>query len=377
MRKNSVRHAYWFVAMVAAIAVAMLAAYAAAQDNPVGDAETASVCANLGEYIFVGGTGGFDGLRDGDQFQELLKTRHVGLYEHANAIAAAEHPPSIIRAIERTFKGTGSGQAELGQVGANYFTLPAKYGYYKDVYIGHGLHPAEANVDTPRDGVPRKELQKYEKNWKEYVDAARTVGIESVAPIVGPNDPKEPKRGNHVFATNPFYALERYEALYGKAMAFDVPPNFFLTGGSGPGYQKFIVQAIQWGNEHGLRTTMLLSPYPWSNNSKGNPDTFRQFKNNTFSRDTQVFVRRLIKEKAIPTEWAVDNYEDPYPHDFYAVVPETVRNTTTEVGLWLARNAPAYANGADNQGVTCGPVESSDGTSGRHYGSLEAMKDIG
>jgi len=94
------------------------------------------------------------------------------------------------------------------------------------------------------------------------VDAARSVGIHSVAPVVAPNDPSEPKLGEDVFATNPFYELERDEALYGKAIAFDVPPNFFLTGGSGPGYQKFIVQAIQWGNAHGLRTTMLLSPYP-------------------------------------------------------------------------------------------------------------------
>jgi hypothetical protein len=355
-RPNSLDR-YWFLALLIAVAAAV-PALRAAQLNP-GDADTSSSCASLGVYIFVGGTGGFDGLQDGDQFTELLHTGHVGLYEHANAIVAAEHPPSILQAIERTFTGTGSGQAELGQVGANYFTLPPKYGFYKDVYIGHGLHPAEANVNTPHDGVPRKELQKYEKRWKEYVDAAGTVGIESVAPVVGPNDPNEPKQGNHVFATNPFYALERYEALYGKAIAFDVPPNFFLTGGSGPGYQKFIVQAIQWGNAHGLRTTMLLSPYPWPDNSHGNPDRFRQFTNNTFSRDTQTFVRRLTKEQAIPSEWAVDNYEDPYPHDVPAVAPETVRNTTTEVGLWLARNAPVYANAMNNEGTICNPSPAS------------------
>ena len=78
------------------------------------------------------------------------------------------------------------------------------------------------------------------------MDAARTAGIDTVAPIVGPNDPNEPKLGERVFATNPYYSLERGEALYGKAIAFDVSPKFFLTGGSGPGYQKFIVQAIQW-----------------------------------------------------------------------------------------------------------------------------------
>ncbi len=192
-------------------------------------------------------------------------------------------------AIERVFSGTGPGEAELGQVGWNYFTLPPSYGYYQRVYLQNGLSPSEANVNTPSDSAAPGQLEEDLKQWKEYVDAARTVGIESVAPVVGPNDPNEPKLGENVFATNPFYALERGEALYGKAIAFDVPPNFFLNGGSGPGYEKFIVQAIQWGNAHGLRTTILLSPYPWPTNSAGQLETFRQFTGNTFSRDTQDF----------------------------------------------------------------------------------------
>ena len=361
MPEIRVRHRYWHLALVAAIAVAIPAVYAAPQDNPAVGSGGNTVCANLGVYIFVGGTGGFDGLENGDQFTELLQTGHVGLYEHANAVVAAEHPPSIIQAIESVFTGTGLGQAELGQVGANYFTLPPSYGYYQAVYIQNGLHPAEANVNTPSDHARRGQLQKDLKLWREYVDAARTVGIETVAPIVGPNDRKEPKLGDHVFATNPYYALERGEALYGKAIAFDVPPNFFLNGGSGPGYQKFIVQAIQWGNEHGLRTTMLLSPFPWPTNSKGKPDTFRQFTSNTFSSDTQTFISQLSEQQAIPSEWSVDNYEDPYPHDSPAVVPETVQNTTTAVGLWVAANAPVYVN-RRNQGVICGAPASSDGT---------------
>jgi hypothetical protein len=353
----SMRHPAWqytcrFLTFIAAM-MAVTSAHAAPQENPLDDSEKYSACSNLGQYIFVGGTAGFDALRDGDQFQELLKTGHVGLYEHANAINAAENPPSILKAIEQVFSGTGPGEAELGQVGWNYFTLPPSYGYYQEQYIQNGLHPSEANVNTPADSAAPGQLEEDLEQWREYVDAARTVGIESVAPVVGPNDPDEPKLGENVFATNPFYALERGEALYGKAMAFDAPPNFFLTGGSGPGYEKFIVQAIQWGNAHGLRTTMLLSPYPWPANADGQLDNFRQFTGNTFSRDTREFVRRLIKEHAVPSEWAVDNYEDTYPHDAPAMVPETVRNTTTEVSLWLARHAPVYAHGDNTEGVIC------------------------
>ena len=355
MRKVLISNAHSIVALIALLQLAIPLAFATPGEDPSAVSKNGEACSNLGIYVFVGGTGGLDGLANGDQFPELLQTGHVGLYEHATAIAAAEHPASVIYAIESVFAGTGSGQAELGQVGADYFTLPPRYHYYQDVYIGHGLSPSEANVNTPHDGVPRRELQKYEEQWKEFVDAARTAGIETVAPIVGPNDPTEPKLGDHVFATNPYYALERYEALYGGAVAFDVPPNFFLSGGSGPGYQKFVVQAIQWGNENGLRTTMLLSPYPWPNNSGGKPDFFRQFSDNTFSHDTQTFVSYLEQRQAIPSEWSVDNYEDPYPHDNPAVAPESVPNTTTAVGLWLATNAPIYVKGRDKQRIVCDP----------------------
>lgn len=338
-----------------AIVVTIPIAHAAPQKSPTDERSNDRVCSNLGEYIFVGGTGGFNALSQGDQFVELLKTGHVGLYEHGNAISAASETPGMLHEIEHVFAGTGAGQAELGQVGWNYFTLPPSYGYYKAQYIENGLHPSEANVNTPSDSAGPGQLAEDLKQWREYVDAARTVGIETVAPVVGPNDPSEPKLGDNVFATNPFYALERGEALYGKAIAFDSPPNFFLNGGSGPGYQKFIVQAIQWGNAHGLRTTMLLSPYPWPTNADGQLDTFDQFTGNTFNSDTKTFVSRLLEQRAIPSEWAVDNYEDTYPNDAPAMVPETTLNTTTDVGLWLARNAPVYARGDSGEGVICLP----------------------
>ncbi len=351
MAKTSVPDICWYFAPLIVLALAIPRAHGAPQGS--------ATCANPGVYIFVGGTGGFDGLQFGGQFSELLQTGHVGLYQHATAVAAAEQTPGVMQSIESLFAGTGSGQAELGQVGWNYFTLPPSYGYYQAVFVQNGLHPTEANVDTPSDSAAPGQLEEDLEAWREYVNAARSVGIETVAPIVGPNGANEPKLGDRVFATNPYYALERGESLYGQAIAFDVPPNFFLTGGSGPGYQKFIIQAIQWGHENHLRTTVLLSPYPWPTNGAGLPDTFREFTDNTFSQDTQTFVRELARYSAIPSEWSVDNYEDPYAHDTPAVAPETVANTTTAVGLWLAANAPFYVRGPDNQGVVCAPPASS------------------
>jgi hypothetical protein len=323
----------------------------AAPDNLSGDPDRYGLCSRLGVYIFVGGTGGFNALRDGDLFKPLLNAGHVGLYQHANAISAAAESSGLLESIEEVFAGTGPGEAELGQEGWNYFTLPPSYGYYQAQYIDHGLSPSEANVNTPSDSAGPGELEQDLKQWREYVDAARSVGIKSVAPVVAPNAADEPKLGDNVFATDPYYELERDEAQYGKAIAFDVPPNFFLSGGSGPGYRKFIVQAIQWGNAQGLRTTMLLSPYPWPTSADGKLETFNQFTGNTFSQNTRAFVTDLEREKAVPSEWAVDNYEDTYPNDAPAMVPDTVRNTTTEVGLWLARHAPVFVHDEDHRGA--------------------------
>jgi hypothetical protein len=72
---------------------------------------------------------------------------------------------------------------------------------------------------------------------------------------------------------------------------------------------------------------------------------------NTFSSETEKFVNILAVENAVPSEWAVDNYEDPYPEDAPAMAPDTVPNTTT-VGLWLAQNAPVYVRG-ESGGIIC------------------------
>ena len=308
---------------------------------PATSMSRASQCSD--RYISVGGTGGFNALANRDLTTALLATGHVRLYEHANAIASAiedsplSDPYAILNAIEAVFSGTGPGEAELGYVGANYFTLPAKSypGYYQYQYVGSGLNPNAANVNVP-DRPPwairfdRRNVQA----WKLWVQAARSVGIASMAPIVAPNAAWKPHsrifpptRREYYDLNSSFYDLARFEASYGGGIALDAPPHFFLTGGSGRGYQDFIEQAIRWGDAQRIRTTVLVSPYP---------------NRRSFSHDTEDFVSVLLKHRAIPTEWAVDDYEDTNPDDVRAMGPDTRANTTTNVGLWLALNAPVF-----------------------------------
>jgi hypothetical protein len=302
-------------------------------------------CSNVGEYVPVGGTAGFNTLVNRDFTTALRATGHARLYEHATAIAAAisdspsSNPYAILHAIEKVFAATGPGEAELGLAGWNYFTLPAKSypGYYQYQYVKSGLNPDSANVNVP--DRPPSAIRFSPKNvraWKRWVQAGRSAGIASMAPIVAPN--AKWKRGSKIFPPtrreyydlrSAFYELARFEALYGRGIAFDSPPSFFLNGGSGPGYRRFIEQAIRWGNANGLRTTVLISPY---------------FDRRTFTTDTKKFVETLLADDALPSEWAVDDYENTDPNDARAMGPETRANTTTAVGLWLAAHAPVFCH---------------------------------
>ena len=258
--------------------------------------------------------------------------------------SSTANPYATLDAIANTFNGTGPGEAELGLTASNYFTLPpARYpGYYRYQYVRSGLRPDAANVDVPYE--PASAIRYTPANvraWKEWVRAGRLAGIASMAPIVAPNAVWQagspifpPTRAAYYDFYSAFYALSRFEASYGGAIAFDTPPKFFLAGGSGPGYRRFVEQAIRWGNARGLRTTVLISPYRTRMN---------------FGDDTKRFVGILAGDDSIPSEWAVDDYENTRPNDAAAAGPDTDPNTTTGVALWLAANAPVF-----NDGIGCG-----------------------
>jgi hypothetical protein len=304
-------------------------------------ARAAFRCSRSEAYVPVGGTGGFNALANPGFTTALRATGRTRLYEHANAIAAAiaESPRTdryaILHAIARAFNDTGPGEAELGYVGAAYFTLPANQypGFYRYQYVESGLKPNAANVNVPyRPAWAIRFDRRNEERWKQWVQAGRSVSIASMAPIVAPNAAWEPRnpifpptRREYYDLSSAFYRLTRFEASYGGGIALDTPPAFFLGGGSGAGYQHFIEQAIRWGTGHHIRTTVLVSPYPTER---------------AFSRDTQAFVSVLVSHDAIPTEWAVDDYENTNPNEARVMGPDTRTNTTTNVGLWLATHAP-------------------------------------
>ena len=79
-----------------------------------------------------------------------------------------------------------------------------------------------------------------------------------------------------------------------------------------------------------MRTTVLVSPYSGRDG---------------FTEDTEKFVKTLTNNDAVPSEWAVDDYENTNANDANAMGPDTAVDTTANVALWLASNAPVYVNG--------------------------------
>ena len=111
MRRRILQGLFGILALFVFIPATLSVAQTVPQENPTVDPRR--VCSNLGQYVFVGGTGGFEALSDSSKLKDLLQTGHVGLYQHATAVATAEGTPDVIRDIESAFAGTGSGRRGL------------------------------------------------------------------------------------------------------------------------------------------------------------------------------------------------------------------------------------------------------------------------
>jgi len=266
--------------------------------------------------IFVGGVNGFSSLADPSATTKLRATSRVALYQHTNAIVSAVHDGSL-PAIVRNFRGTGGGEAELPFIAEHadqWF-----HTWFRNMFQDRGLRPTDANVnfsDYTKFNDPA-----FFQSWQAYVDAARSVGIKTVAPLFTPNTLFQ-----HIDTfEDPIWNGLRKAALYGGALGFDAPPHFFFQREQR--YRDFVIEEVRWTRRHNLRATVLISP----NVSRQN-----------FLSDTKQYVQALKDADAIPTNWVVENYEAKTPYHWPNVVGrEDQPDTVTSIALWLADNLPS------------------------------------
>ena len=279
----------------------------------------------MDQQILVGGIQGFADLADASNTTSLMATGRVSEYLHWAAlidastgklqVPGAQATLAQIAQMKTVFAHSSGPLAEL-----NYDANPQSYfsGLFTTDFTKLGFHPTNANVNMfelwrSAGGVA---------TWDSYVNQARDTGLQTVAPIYSPNDVP----GSFAWSDAQFDPI-RAMALYGGAIGIDAPPSFFFAQNSG--YQQFIQQEIKWGVAHGLRVSVIVSPY-----------TGRT----TYLADTQNFVQTLIAAGAVPTQWVAENYDVPVPADYpNRLGSEDQPNTVDNIALWLARNAPTAA----------------------------------
>ncbi len=271
--------------------------------------------------IFVGGTVAPDTLASGSTTTELRASGRVGLYLHelsteemdrdgASGDVAAMFPGPMVAEFGLPLREHAYSHADaVGFFGQAYPKL----------FTRHGFHPAAANINGLDPSGKTQSLT----DWTDYAALARASGIVSLAPFADPNGTDWPMDFN-----DPFWDFMKSVCLQLGGLGVDSPPGYFW--GRSEGYRQHDLAKVAWAVSHGLRASVVISPW-------GKPSTFLD--------DTTRFVAFFVDHKVLPTEWVVETYDDPSTpaHPGNPLGPEGQAGTVDAVALWVARNAPVAA----------------------------------
>ena len=245
-----------------------------------GLSQVTKIVTATGPTVFLGGTDGFTNVANNVAYS--VGTGRIGLYEHANgmsvltiaqraAIQAAWAPTgaSIV-------SGGGLGVAEIGAGNAGSAGYAGYFGgsfpgdvnmNYANGGAGTGSYTA-TSVDVSPGTVYGCYMTAADLSATEAAMAAAVpLGARNVAmfstPNCGTEDLVDP------FATSAYWANVRAAALYGGAIALDVPPSYAILARP-PSYLAMVVQMLRWANSQGIRSSLVLSPYAITTDAQGN-----------------------------------------------------------------------------------------------------------
>ena len=236
----------------------------------------------------------------------------------ANAVANAAVAGLVVTASTAMSGGQSWTNPAQNNQGGFISTTPTQY---TSVYSAQGYDPAETDVNV--DGSHSWTAQDLQA-WEGYVNNCRSVGILNVAPILSDNDYTADLA--QPFATSAWFANERAAALYGGGLAFDTPPGYFFAR-NWDGYESNIEQQIQWCNQNGLRSSVIISPYALPNE----PIVAGQAQgdDNLFLQKTEKFLADLKAAGALPTQIIVENYNAPASANYFDASTADVNSLNT------------------------------------------------
>jgi hypothetical protein len=260
--------------------------------------------------IAIGGTAGFDEFADPGKTCRLRATHRVRLYIHDYIWTRSSKQTD--QNILKVFEGTGPHVVEIGAT-----RDPDKFWnyYYKDKYLSCGVKADQAHVN----GVGRLSAHQ----WNMFVAGGKAAGLKVIAPVFAPNSGQ--------WKNAPFkdakWNIIRAEAISGRGLTVDSPPNIFLS--AEPGYREFIEEEIRWAKSKNLQSTFIISP-----NVSGKD----------FRKDTIELIKKLEADHALPDFYVVENYR-PLPIDpnyLNWIGDEKNPISINGVALWLAKHAPRH-----------------------------------
>ena len=323
--------------------------------------------------VFVGGVSPhFAALADPAGSAQMLAAGNIGLYEHANGLASLSAQQLAALYATWGLPATGAARRSVGEIGA-YAPVPASY-----LALFGTSYPVEANMNaitgsgdgsgsyqaSSSDAAPGTPYSGYLTSSdlatiETAIGAAFTAGARNVAPVFTPNGGGEDIVD--AFASGGYWANNRAAALYGGALALDVPPSYWWA--RGPVYQAFIVGELQWAAGLHLRTSLIVSPHALQADAAGNSGPCGYDPNLLSS--TQRLWAALKSAGAMPSQWIVENYCTSGTENDWA--GDATPGSLNQVALFLARattnSAPGTATpgggGAAELGLTDATVATS------------------
>jgi len=298
------------------------------------------------ENVFLGGYIDFTNL-DAANTAQLRASGHGGVYTHASAINWQDAADvSAVQAVWSAFSAQGSGIFESG---FNSFFNAGNV--YDRVCKPVGYDPQTITLNLPKSvsTFGTADLTSTE-TWMNNVRSRPELAHSVIAPFATPggaSSATNPMNGEngHVFSeTDSFWGPLAQACLYGGGIALDVPVGNFLSLGSI--WPDFLESQIQWGNAHGIKTIVVLSPGSTFTDSAGTVHNYTGSNVGPIVEDVQAVVDKMIAAGAVPTTWAIENSGGGGNVPAGATQAETTPESLNAAALWLANNAPTYQNGS-------------------------------
>ena len=270
-----------------------------------------------GWAVFAGGVAGVEALTVATN-SAAFRADGGGLYLHNNGWGALN--PAQHRQVLEVFTNAPVA-LELG-FGGSESSAAAWAAACRQNYLNLGIKPAFIAANAFADDNHPTPAQ-----WTVYMAALRAAGVPAGTLILPTFEFQNFGPNLATLAQNTVSQRADFQAIIRSAggLVLDTPPGYFFSREAA--YHDWVVDAIHWTHEHGLKTVVIASPH---------------FSKDAFAADTGRFLDYLRAQQALPDIFAVENYTPDAPADYPNVVGNENRpNTALGVARMLQRQPAA------------------------------------